>query len=422
MFSPRRMCILAFCALNMLTVSCGGGRGSTDDSYLYPLWVETDVQVVDIDGDGRPDVLTLAMLSSSSSQREGRFTVRLQTAPGVFAPAQSYVVGIYPTKMAVGDVDGDGAPDVVISDAGGMYSATGYAVWMLRQDAGNRGYFLAAQRLMPTSAADIAIGDVNGDNVPDIVLADSLTPDRGATVLYQDAARRGTFFAPVSISLPGDATQVAIGDMNGDGRNDLVFRMFLSETNYVQSHSLGIVYQQPGGVLGPVSANLSPQTGLNSAMLAITDYNGDGAADIVEFFTPSSTDFRAKVTTLLQSKAAGFFSAVDTSLAVVNYVDSAAVTDLNGDGLPDLAVVGYYPVGSPTVVYSALSIFMQNGSGAFTLATSIEMPVASDRIAAGDINGDGLTDLVVLGGDNEVFVLLQSTTVHGTFLAPNRLN
>lgn len=422
MFLPRCVRIMALCALNMLIVSCGSGGDGADDSYLYPLWVETDVQVVDIDGDDRPDVLTLAMLSSGSSQREGRLTVRLQTAPGVFTPAQSYVVGIYPWKMAAGDIDGDGAPDVVISDSGGLYSATGNAVWMLRQDAANRGHFLAPQRLMSTNAGDIAIGDLNSDNVPDIVLARSLTPARGATVLYQDAAHRGTFLAPVSISLPGDATQVAIGDMNGDGRNDLVIRMFLLETNYVQIHSLGIVNQQPGGVLGAVGASLSPQSGLNSAMLAITDYNADSVPDLVEFFTPSSTDYRAKVTTLLQSKPAGSFSAVDTSLASVNYADSAVVADLNGDALPDLAVVGFYPVGAPTVVHSTLTVLIQNGSGAFTLTSSIEMPVASNRITAGDVNGDGLTDLVVLGGDNEVLVLLQSSTMHGTFLAPQRLN
>jgi hypothetical protein len=64
---------------------------------------------------------------------------------------------------------------------------------------------------------------------------------------------------------------------------------------------------------------------------------------------------------------------------------------------------------------------MQNGSGGFGQASSISMPNPATRITAGDINGDGLNDLVVLGGNNQVAILLQSNTVHGTFLTPQLL-
>ena len=70
-------------------VACGAGN--PDDNWLYPLWVPTDVLVADINGDGRADILTLAMLASSASQREGRLLVRLQsaTAPGSWLAALS---------------------------------------------------------------------------------------------------------------------------------------------------------------------------------------------------------------------------------------------------------------------------------------------------------------------------------------------
>ena len=61
---------------------------------------------------------------------------------------------------------------------------------------------------------------------------------------------------------------------------------------------------------------------------------------------------------------------------------------------------------------------MQNGNGGYLLTASISLPIHATRIAAGDIDGDGLTDLVVLGGDNQIMVLLQSSGLHGTFLAP----
>ncbi|MHB8950347.1 MAG: FG-GAP repeat domain-containing protein, partial [Rhodoferax sp.] len=327
----------------------------------------------------------------------------------------------YPWKMALRDIDGDGAADLVVTDVGSTSGTADASVWLLRQNAGQRGRFLAPQRLIAASAYDAAIGDLNSDGAPDIVVAASLKPGRGATVLYQNPALRGVFFAPTLLALPGDATHVAIGDMNGDGRNDLVARLFMSTSNYVPSTSLGMAYQQPGGGFAQ-ALTLSPQTGLNTALLAISDYNADGAADVVEFFTPSSSDYRAKVSTLLQSTPAGSFAVVDTSLSGVNCIDGGVVADLTGDGRPDFASVGFYPVGSPSTVSSSLNIFHQSGGGAFSLAATMAMPISSSRVAAGDINSDGLNDLVVLGHDNRVLVLHQSATAHGSFLAPYVLN
>ena len=409
----------------LFLAGCGGG----DDGgwFDYPLWVETGVLVADIDGDSRADVITIAQLASSQEDRKGQLVVRLQTSPGVFAPAQTYVVGTYPWRMALGDIDGDGAPDLVITDAGSTaVGVSNGTVWMVRQDAGNRGQFLAPQQLTinTTNPSDVVIGDMSGDDVPDIVVTGTYAPDKGAGLLVQDKDNRGTFLAQTLIPLPGNATAVAIGDVNGDGRNDLALRMYLSSVNYVWSTALGIVYQQAGGTLDPV-VSLSPQTGLNTQTLAITHYDSNGLADVVEFFTPSGEGYTSKVTTLLQSPL-GTFAAVDTSLATVRGIGDGVVADLNGDGRPDFASVGFYPTGSdpysPPTVESTLHIFMQNGSGGFSQTASISLPVSSSRVAAGDINGDGLNDLAVLGSENRAMVLLQSGATHGTFLAPQFLN
>jgi hypothetical protein len=405
----------------LLLASCDGG--GDDDSWLYPLWVPTDVLVADIDGDTRADVLTIAQLASSETAREGRLVVRLQTPTGTFIQAQTYVVGIYPWRMALDDINGDGAPDLVLTDVGdSATTADDESVWMLLQDNNNRGRFLSPQRLAvePTRPYDVAIGDVSGDAVPDIVLADPPSSGLGATLLVQNAGSRGSFLAPVPIPLPGNATRVAIGDVNGDDLKDLAFRMVVSKIDYVETTELGIVYQQPAGVLGP-AVRLSPQEGLNTATLAITNYDTNGLADVVEFFTPTSTSFQAKVTTLLQTQP-GTFAAVDTSLAGVNGIDGGVVADLNSDGRPDFASVGSYPVGSPSTVYSTLNTFMQDGSGRFSLTASIALPVSAYRVAAGDLNGDGLNDLVALGPDDQVVRLLQSSTEPGTFLAPQLLD
>jgi hypothetical protein len=409
-------------ATTLALLACGAGGGE-DDSWLYPLWVTTDVLVADVDGNGLNDVITLAQLSSSQSVRQGQLLVRRQKSPGEFLPAQTYPVGVYPWKMALGDINGDGAPDLVVTDVGSSSTTASGAVWKLLQDSSTPGQFLPPQPLLSNlkQPYGVVIGDINNDALPDIVIANAPALGIGATVLYQNPTSPGTFLAPSLIALPGNATAVALGLLNGDGLNDLVFRVFLSQTNYVPNTTLAVRYQQAGGVLAPAVA-LSPQTGLNTSLLTLTDYNADGVRDVVEFFTTSSTDYRAKVTTLLQSKPAGSLAAVDTTLTGVQGIDGGVVADLNGDGLPDFASVGFYPVGSPSTVKSSLNIFLQDGSGAYTLTTTLAMPFSASRVAAGDVNGDGLNDLVVFGGSNQVIVLRQDMNNRGTFLFTGYLN
>ncbi len=399
------------------------GAASEDDNWLYPLWVPTDVRVADIDGDGRADLLTLATVASSASQREGRLLVRLQTAPGLYAPAQSYTVGDYPWQMALADVDGDGAPDLVLTDIGSPSSTTDRALWLLRQSTVQRGQFESPQRLpgSPSQPYGVALGDLNGDGRPDIVVADSLAPARGATVLYQSAGSAGTFLAPQAIALPGDASAVALGDLDGDGRLDLAFRVTLTVTNLVPETALALAYQLPGGTLGPAQ-RLSSQTGLNSRLLTITDVNGDGVRDVVTFFSPFSVDYSASLETLLQSNPAGSFTAIGSSLAGLRGLDGGVVADLDGDGLPDFAGVGFYPEGSPSTVLSNLHLLLQAGSGGFALRSTTALPLAASRVAAGDLNGDGLLDLAVLGAGNRLLVLLQLVNAPGSFGAPTFLN
>lgn len=410
----------------LLVAGCGGG-GSFGDS-LFPLWVETDVRVVDIDGDGRADVLTLAMLGTGMGQDEGVLTVRRQTSPGAYTAPRAYSVGIYPWKFAVGDIDGDGAPDVVVVDAGGASSSTG-TIWMLRQDPANRGNFLAPQRLMETRRVPeaLAIGDLNGDGVPDVMVATPpLAGGKGATILPQSPAQRGTFAAPVLIALPDDAYTGAIGDLNGDGRQDIVLRYAVSVTNYVYTTALVALYQRPDGTFTAPAELPSTQTGINSRLLAIADLNGDGAGDIVEFFTRASGDYGHRITALVQDRATGAFTRRDTSLAGIEGIDGAAIADLNGDGSPDVAIVGAYPVGTPAFgegpdIESTLNILLHDGAGGFNLSLSRHSPVPASRLGVGDLDGDGRNDIVGFGSWNHVaqtYRMLQSPTAPGTFLAP----
>lgn len=416
MWTKRWIRALTMSVFVLLLTSCGG-----DDPWgLFPLWVPTDVQIADIDGDGQMDIITIAQLSSSMSQREGHLVVRRQTAPGVFTAPQTYIVGVYPWKLAVSDIDGDGVPDLVITDAGQTGSIDG-SVWLVKQNPVNRGTFLPAQLLMETPLAPygIAVGDVNGDSVPDLVITSRIAGVVGATLLVQNAAQRGSFLPPAPLALPGNATEVAIGDLNGDGRKDIVLRVGLSVVNGISTTALGGLYQQVGGTLSPWVELPSAQTGINSQLLKVTDVDGDGVNDIVEFFTPQSTDYHAQIATLIQSPAGNNFTKVTSSLAGIWGIDGAVVVDIDGNGQPDFATVGNSPGVPPK---GELNVLLQDGNGAFHLTQRLLIPISASRVAAGDLNADGLNDFVVLGGDNEVLAILQSATAPGMFMEPQFLN
>jgi signal transduction histidine kinase len=96
--------------------------------------------------------------------------------------------------MALEDIDGDGAPDLVITDDGesATTSTTDQSVWMMLQDKNDPGTFQPPQRLdvEPATPYVLAVGDVSGDEVPDIVVSQSPTLEQGATLRTREQARR----------------------------------------------------------------------------------------------------------------------------------------------------------------------------------------------------------------------------------------
>jgi hypothetical protein len=405
-------------ALLMVIISgCGGGGGAF---HIYPLWVPTDVVVTDVDGDGRMDVMTLAMLSESEGHREGRLTVYRQTSPGVFAAPDNYSVGRYPWRLAVADLDGDGRIDVIASDTERQ------DIGLLRQDPQNSGRFLPEQRIeVGGTSYEAAVADLNGDGLPDIAVGDASAQANRAVLLYQDPTQRGSFLTPTSFPLPGAAGYVAVGDLNRDGRADLAFWLVLSEHDYVPSGAHAISFQQPSGTLSSLTS-FAPQTGLNVDLLSVVDQDGDGANDLVVFYSPTSQSYRAKLTVILQSSTPGTFaSPVDTSLANYSGLDGATVADLNGDSAPDVAFAGFWPTGSdqlsPSDVHSQVKVFLQAGR-TFAVAGAYNLPFSCSRVGAGDLDADGLNDLVALGDDNQSLVLMQIPSLPGTFSAPHALH
>lgn len=319
---------------------CGGGG---DTGSPIPLWVPTDVVVADVNGDGRNDVVTLAMFRPAGyGTDEGHFFVYLQTGtPGVFEAPVDYSVGLYPWHGALADVDGDGRPDLVLADPGAD------TVWLVLQDGTRPGRFLAPEPLITgVNAYTAVIADLNDDGAPDVATDEGLCSSKQILIRYQDPVMRGSFGPQTSLALPHIPTELAAGDLDGDGLDDLLVTVkdgcppsfVLWNAGYV------VAYQKPGGgfdLSGPLAMQPSA---CNVRRLAIADLNADGRQDFFAFETPAFPACSSRLAAVLQTSIPRSFAApVFTSLASILGDDDAALSDLNQDTLPDVALAGFWP-------------------------------------------------------------------------------
>jgi hypothetical protein len=386
--------------------------------------VPTRVIVTDIDGAGRADVVTIAQYVASSSQREGYLLVYRQTSPGAFAAPDTYVVGGYPWDVAVGDMDGDGAPDLVVTDAvTSVVNAPPHVLWLLRQDASRRGHFNAPQSIATgNNLLHTAIVDANGDGAPDIVVDDPLGTSGAAAVLYQDPAARGTFRPAQGIALPGVPTYVAAGDLDRDGRGDLAFWIvtYGYSADRPETGSLAVVRQTPQGTLGAPEIALRI-TGRNTRRMSVADVDATGSRDVWMFQSPQSTDYHGAIVSAVQSTSMTF-TGIETSLAGADGIDDAVLADLDGDTVPDVAVAGSWAnQGNVSQLRGRVNVLGSSTNGSYVPRTQYDMSFTVNQVAAGDVDGDGRNDLVLFGGKNEVQVMVQSSTTPGTFAPPRPL-
>ncbi|MFO1402076.1 MAG: VCBS repeat-containing protein [Steroidobacteraceae bacterium] len=411
MASPRALAA----AIPLALGACGGGSGgSGGDAWLFPLWVPTDIVVVDLDGDGRADVLTCAQYAASSTQREGLArrappAGRRRFRRGRDARKSAATRGAWPSPMSTATVR-----DVVLADV------EDDAVYWLRQDGANPGHFLA-----PASIAtgvhpyDVVVADFTADGVADVAIADSQAGSQRLVLLPQEPAARGQFAAPRDVPLPGATTALDASDLDGDARTDLAAGFVVKATVTDFDTSLATLPQQGGGGLGAAQV-LASAHALNLRRLRIADHDGDGRPDLVAFLGASDDSTVSEILAVLRLPGGGT-RVIATPLAGVQGIDDAAFADFDGDGRLDAAVAGFYPEGSPSTVKARLNLFRQDPAGAEVLATSISMPAAVSRIASGDVDGDGRVDLVLLADQDQVLWVRQSPAQPGTFLAPQAL-
>jgi hypothetical protein len=307
---------------------------------------------------------------------------------------------------------------VSFEDASNGNYVLGTATLVPGTTTGTGGLTLATSQVLNTQEACLsaAVADVNGDGKPDLLLGIFGFDDYGvyvSTIAVFLGNGDGTFNHLVSIPTPLGVTSIAVADVNGDGKPDLVAFETLAAYAYAPGnpppnnanlHPLNTVQVLLGkgdgtfsfgqAIENPNSLQMYP--GLPDSVgglapfaaktVAIGDFNGDGIADFVLAGAAQGT---VKV---YFGNGDGTFMAGPVTQAGLDPL-GIAVGDFNGDGKADLAV-------SEPVVHGSAStnvfILLGNCDGTFTAAPSLTgVGTVSSDIATGDFNGDGFPDVAV---------------------------
>jgi len=257
-------------------------------------------------------------LPSTRIRAATRRTNPLQTAALSFAPSVVYFSGgEFTTSVAVADVNGDGKPDLLLTNYG-----SGVAVLLGNGD----GTFQAAVNY-GAGTNFVAVGDVNGDGKPDLVVAGG--GEGSVSVLLGNGD--GTFQAAVSYGSGGyEATSVAVADVDGDGKPDLVVADECVNSSNCYNGIVGVLL---GNGDGTFQTALTYGSGGEYAFsVAVADVNGDGKPDLV------LANYESGVGVLLGNGDGTFQTALTYGSGGDAGANLVTVADVNGDGKPDIEV------------------------------------------------------------------------------------
>lgn len=343
----------------------------------------TFVAVGDVDGDGRPDVVVADQGDPSLGFADAGVSVLLGDGTGSFGPARTFSTGTYSSAVAIADLNADGRQDLAVANYGGPSVSV-----LLGKGDGTFGaavdHGLPGQK-NPTS---LVVGDFNGDSKPDLAVAlgygGNATPGSVAILLGNGD---GTFGAATEFGVGGGPVSVATGDLDRDGKLDLAVANTFDGT-------VSVLFGNGAGSFGNrLDLNVTDRP----VSVTIADFDRDGNPDLAVANDSYMTN-DANVSILLGTGTRSFGAPrrffVDRMLGA--YLHSLACGDLDGDGVLDLAVAkegtGWGGGGrGPNV-----SILLGDGSGAFSpVVRFAPLSEAPESVAVADLDGDGKPDVAV---------------------------
>ena len=404
------------------TVLLGNGTGGFGAPFAYGLGSlgadpGANTVIADFDGDSNLDIASASSGSAGILFGDGAGGFRLAAGPSGR--------GAYGLDRA--DLNGEGKLDLIVMSNGSF-------VVMLGDGTGK---FSAPSIINVPSSSSFAgpvISDFNSDTKLDVAVLDATGNGPGGLPRFHVLLGDGLGGFGSAISTSFDASQpasLAGGDLNGDGKTDLVTVNRGGGNNNEGTISVGLgdgaghftmqpnpsvrTAVNPAGVgfadfnsdskmdlaipsgfgfsilLGNGAGGFAPRTHIttaNSSSIRTSDLNGDGKADLAMV----SEEVNGKLSVVLGDGLGGFGAPLQFSPG--NFPSDLTVADFNSDGKHDLAVAISLQDGFPSPRRSNIAVLFGDGIGGFGPASSIPAERSASRIIAGDLNGDSRPDII----------------------------
>jgi hypothetical protein len=405
--------LTAYANQPFMPVFFGNGSGITVNAFAPRLDLATGdgpgrVVIADLDGDGKPDLIIADSYAGEISIYQNISTNGLLTADS-FAPRIDLPLlpGSYsnPYTVAVADLDGDGKLDIIALNADSK-------VISILRNISSPGIIttnsFAARVDLPAGndMRGLAVQDLNGDGKPDIVTCNS---GDNTISIFQNMSTIGNIaFAPRVDFAAGDGPQsVAIGDLDGDGLPDLAVANYNSGTISVFRNL---------GVGGNITTNLfAPKVdfpGLASlGYIALGDMDGDGKLDMVASGGNGSQAISVyrNMATVGSITTNSFAPQVD--FAAPGWANSVAVGDLDGDGKLDVALVSQ--LSSVFSIFKNVSVPGSFTTDSFAARVDFDSGWNPNGVVIGDLDGDGRPDIVFCNSYDDTVSIYQNALPFG---------
>jgi hypothetical protein len=418
---------------NTLSLLLGNGNGTFKPAVNIALGkAPAALLAVDLNGDGRLDLVT-------ANQNDNSISVLLNNGLGGFMAAKTFAAGAGPVALASGNINGDGHVDLVVADNGasvvtvllgdghGNFTSGGtvpvvinptsvavadfngdgladiatvsggYAHLDVNINLGGGTFATAVNYATGFCANSVVVGDFNHDGSPDLAVACNFPSTDGVSVLLGKGD--GTFQNCVNYRVGGQTpVTLAVGDFNGDGAQDLV-----TANDQFANNSVSVLLGNGDGTFGTSNVYTAGQT---PVAVAVGDFNRDGVEDVVAANRGAFQGTQIGSISLLLGNGDGTLLASPD--LVVPGPGPSVEADFNGDGIPDLAVVTTSPAFSGVMIFPGIG----NGSfGAPIPTVQIDQPTC---VAAGDFNGDHNMDLAVSTNSGVTILLGNGNGTFGT--------
>jgi uncharacterized membrane protein len=248
----------------------------------------------------------------------------------------------------------------------------------------------------------VAIADVNGDGKPDLIVANEQQSqsDTAGSISVMLGKGDGTFRAPVNYSSGGEsAYSVSVADVNGDGKLDLVVANGCLGTD-CSTGGVGVLLGKGDGTFKKVVTYSSGAASVFGSHVAVGDLNGDGKLDLAVATTGAGCGSGCPegLVAVLLGKGDGTFKKAKTyHTGGFDAIGWVAIADVNGDKKPDLVVANYCATEcSFPPAEGSVGVLLGKGDGTFkTVKTYPSGGDGAISVAVADLNKDGNPDILV---------------------------